>query len=201
MKYTGIVEKVIDKSGRTKKGKPYTLFNFKLEDGEWFGLPFDVRPAFMEGDNIEFEGDKNDNGYLTVFGDVRIIPKPAPQASGGASSGSGNQSNGANGSAGSERQTQIVLQHSQEMALKAVALLLANDGLPVAKAATKAGTAKRFDVIVAAVDKLTVKYYNDVVTGRLLEAIEDMGIIDVEPDAGIPGPPGESTADTNGDKY
>jgi hypothetical protein len=58
-------------------------------------------------------------------------------------------------------------------AVAVVELLLANDGLAITGAKTKAGQAKRFDEIVAAIDKLTIKYFFDNASGRQLTLVAD----------------------------
>jgi hypothetical protein len=77
------------------------------------------------------------------------------------------------------------MQHSQEMAICAAGVLLTHNALPMSGAAFKAGEAKRFSEITAMIDKLTVKFYNDAATGRLLETVADT-VIDTAPDAPLP---------------
>jgi hypothetical protein len=58
-------------------------------------------------------------------------------------------------------------------ALEMVSVLLQNNALPVSAASNKAGSAKRFDEIAAAVDKLTVKFYHDGLSLRILDTVAD----------------------------
>jgi hypothetical protein len=58
-------------------------------------------------------------------------------------------------------------------AIAAIKVLLENDGLAITGAKTKAGQAKRFSEIVAAIDKLTVKFFFDNASGRQLELVAD----------------------------
>lgn len=189
----GSVVKIAEKSGRNRRG-PWTRYSFITEENGqesgWVGFGFEA-PPFKEGDYIEYETEEDDQGRVQYKkGTGRIIPKPAAApraepASPTAAAACNSQSSGP--SSYDARQQQIVLQHSQEMAIHAVAVLLKHDSLPTTGAKTKAGEAKRFEEIIAAVDKLTVKFYNDVVTGRLLYNVPDMGVISTAPDAPLPG--------------
>lgn len=85
------------------------------------------------------------------------------------------------------------------MGLRAAALLLEHDGIPMTKASNKAGEAKRFEEIVAVIDKLTVKFYRDAETGRLLETVADMGVVDTSADGPIPYAPAASDSTTDED--
>lgn len=126
------------------------------------------------------------DGAAVRQGAVRGDTITAPSQSSGAEKEAGLGRGGNSRDSGVDRQTSIVLQHSQEMALRAISVLLEHDGLPLTKASNKAGEAKRFDEIVAAIDKLTVKYYRDAETGRLLETVADMGVVDTSADGPIP---------------
>lgn len=213
MQLEGVVSRINSRSGNGRKGK-WTLYSFLLAvaDGteKWVTFGFDKAPPFKEGDRVNIGVNEDDKGYLTyIEGTGRIIaPKPAEkvQPSNGGSGdkpataqtgGVSSQSN-----TGADRQSQIVAQHSQEMAIAMVGLLLQHDGLPVSGAKTKAGEAKRFEEIVAAVDKFTIKFHNDVVTGRLHTTVADMGIVSVTADDAIP-PAGktEEKYDKSGDDY
>lgn len=215
MKYQGFVVTIFGRDLPSKfKGKKNTAYSFKLEgddgaESPWINFGFD-EPPFAQGDYIEVEAEENEKGYINyVKGSgkqiknppARAAAKPAGRASRspGAGAGSGTASSavaapvsgeavsGTSG-AGTDRQTQIVLQHSQEMAISAVNVLLTHDGLPMSKAQTAAGIAKRYDEIIAMFDKLTRKFYDDVVTGELLTRVAPE-IVSTEPDAPLPEPP------------
>jgi len=198
--FKGFIAKIGTKEGTSARGK-WTAYSFKVEkdDGseyeDWVNFGFE-RPPFKEGDYIEFQADQNERGFLQyIKGTGKPIKNPPARASAKQSGNavSGNPATGAGtgtagstaANAGADRQTQIVLQHSQEIAIRVVAVLLTNDALPMSEAKTKAGTAKRFNEIMAFVDKLTVKYHNDAATGRILTTVADSPI-DTSPDGPIP---------------
>ena len=72
-----------------------------------------------------------------------------------------------------ETEPRIRYQNARSAAIDVIGLLLQHDALPASAAKTKAGQAKRFDEITAAVDKLTVQYFTDTGTLRLLETVAD----------------------------
>lgn len=202
----GNVVKINSQDGKTRAGKPYVRWSFITRDDSgnesgWVTYGYGEQPPFVEGDLIEYEVETKGNFKEYRPNSGKIIkqpprpatpsPPPGRAADGGNSPPSGQAHAGNNG--WDARQQQIVLQHSQEMAISAVALLLSNDSLPTTGAKTKAGEAKRFEEIMAAVDKLTVKFHNDVVTGRLLLSVADMGIVDTKPDGAIPAAAASST--------
>lgn len=191
----GVVVKIGEKTGRNRRGQ-WTLYSFITQDddgkeGGWVTFGFEA-PPFKEGDFIEYETEEDSEGRVQYKkGTGKIVPRPKPQSAPRAEPAStpaadGGISRRSGSSDYDTRQQQIVLQHSQEMAIQATALLLQNDGLPITKASTKAGEAKRFEEIVAAIDKLTVKYFNDVVSDRLRSTIPDMGVVSTAPDAPLP---------------
>lgn len=204
LRYEGRVAKIPEaREGMGKRGKWFS-YSFALESKPkdiWYNLGFNKKPNFFEGDFVQFTAEENANGYLTVVGEVtRAKNAPARDAGRASTAQSGSDapkqgSSEASGQGntgvttqtdGADRQTQIVLQHSQEMAIAAVDLLLRNDALPMSEAKSKAGNAKRFDEILASVDKLTVKYFKDVVSARLLSSVVDMGVVSVKADGAIP---------------
>lgn len=181
--YKGFVSKISAKPGKSKKPpyRGYTQYSFRVEkdDGveyeDWFSFGFNS-PPFVEGDYIQFETEEK-NGYTVVKeGSGSIVKNPparhTAKAAGSTKAGEAVQGDQGNANA-ADRQTQIVMQHSQEMAIRLVQVLLANDALPISSAATKAGEAKRYAEVMDFVDKLTVKSYNDVVTARLLTTVAD----------------------------
>jgi hypothetical protein len=207
--YKGFVAKIGALDGKSKKPpyRAYTKYSFKVEkeDGteypEWFSFGFDS-PPFKEGDYISFETEEK-NGYTSVkAGSGSVIKNPparnTAKTKGTAPIAGTVSSDTGTGSAGADRQTQIVLQHSQEMAIRLVETLLSNDALPTSSAKTAAGTVKRYDEVMSFVDKLTVKLYNDVVTARLLETVADTVTV-TKADGAIPSQ--ETTSGKDNDKF
>lgn len=197
-KFAGFVARISKKDSKPGAKRAWTLYSFKAEkeDGneyeQWFGFGFE-EPPFKEGDYITFEAEQKDGYWNYVKGSGNKPKNPPARKQARQSNSSSGSDNGGTKSpsdspvaAGADRQTQIVMQHSQEMALALVGLLLTHDALPVSSAKTKSGEAKRYEEIVAFVNKETVRLYNDVVTARLLETVVDSGVIDVKPDAALP---------------
>ena len=61
-----------------------------------------------------------------------------------------------------------------------VGKLLDHKALKVSEAQGAAGVAKRYEQVIASVDKLATKYFYDLATGRQLETHEDEGTITVD---------------------
>lgn len=202
MQLEGLVKKISQRSFTRRGGKTGTVYSFQLEpdkdDAVWVTFGFDKVPPFEEGDRIVVEAKEDNNGYLVyVEGTGRIIPARTESVRTGSKEGTGERSGNsqtaptatsqtAKQTAESNRQGQIVWQHSQEMAIAKVGLLLQHDGLPMSVAKTKAGQAQRYEEISAMIDKETVKAYNDVVTGRVLEHVADIGVVDTSAPDQIP---------------
>lgn len=225
MTFEGIVKKISTKTGRGKRGS-WTLYSFVLgldngSESGWITFGFDKEPPFEEGDRVSVGAEEDNNGYLKyVEKSGRIIAATKPTGGGAVASGNAASAQTASSApvnngpetalspnkrevAEAARQNQIVNQHSQEMAIAIVGLLLQHDGLPMTTAATKASQAKRFEEITAAVDKFTIKFHNDVVTGRLATTVADMGVVEVGAKDAIPAA-GKAPADksnTSGDDY
>ena len=88
----------------------------------------------------------------------------------------GNSAAGGGGQAtGDNRQNSIIYQSSRKDAVSIIQVLLENDALPLSAATTKAGAARRYEEVIALVNKLTVQFYNDVNTLRLLDSVQDAG--------------------------
>lgn len=188
----GRVVKIKSKPITTRRGQS-TAYSVLLDDeqkGEtWVGFGFEA-PRFQEGSYIAFEVATNDGGFLQfVKGTGRNVEAPAKQEQSAEPYAKFvDKPISAGRKATDDRQMSIVMQHSQEMAITAVGLLLANDALAVTKAGTKAGEASRFNEILAAIDKLTVKYYFDATSDRVITKVADTGVVESTPDAAIPEP-------------
>lgn len=173
MSFVAYINRIEPKGGVSKKtGKPYTLYNVygTTKEGEEVrvGWGFD-KPTFDAGVWIKTELEQN-GAYLNYKGAAVEVK------AGGAPNKPANESGNSFSGGGGDRQASIIYQSSRKDALHLVEILLSSDALPITGAKTKAGEAKRFDEIQAIVDKLTVRFYHDVDTLRLLEAVEDAGI-------------------------
>lgn len=185
------------KSGKTKKGRPYTSYRGQIQD-KWYSFGFD-KPGVAKGDYVKAEVGEV-NGYEQIIRAERI--DPPTKASGPAAGGPQR----AAGPAG-DRQDSIVYQSSRKDALALVELLVSQDALPISVAKTSAGKAKRYEEIMALVDKLTVQYFYDVTTLRNLERVADAGADGPAPEAlpedaqGEPEPAEPETTDPKGDNW
>jgi hypothetical protein len=216
MQLEGVVKKINSKpyNGRRKSGLVWSFLLIEDSGAEnWVTFGFDKEPPFEEGDRVAIEYTEK-NGYKTYTeGTGRIIPTKTVGGGSSQSSGPGVVSTGAasvsaqSTVSGSDeraakeatRQGQIVWQHSQEMAISKIGLLLQHDGLPMSVAKTKAAQAQRYAEISAAIDKETVKAYNDVLSLRLLQTVADPGVVDTSAPDGIPPADTKKTAEqTNG---
>lgn len=190
MKFEGFVIKINIKEGRGKRGA-WKAYSAKLEKAngqeydEWVSLGFDA-PPFKEGDYVQLETEDQDGRQQYVKGTGRV-KKNAPARAGtqnssnkGAAAGSSSAPASASGPTNDERQKSITYQSSRKDAIELVNILLAHGALPISEAKTKAGSAKRFAEVTAAVDKFTVEFYNDVLTLRVLTEVADAGEVKAE---------------------
>ncbi len=193
MKFVGFVKRINVKEGRGKRG-PWKAYSAKIEkdDGseynEWVSLGFDA-PPFKEGDYVQLETEENEGRQQYVKGSAKVkknAPARASQNTSNKGSTGGTATGGAQGGTGFNepaRQASITYQSSRKDAIEIVSLLLANGALPMSEAKTKAGTAKRFDEITAAVEKFTVELYNDVTSLRVLGRVADAGVVKADASA------------------
>jgi hypothetical protein len=178
MTVVGYVKKINTKDGKGKRG-PWVLYSCIIEQDDgtesgWISCGFD-KPPFAEGSYISLETSKDGNYTNLVPGSVKQLdpPKRAPASTPVAptSSAAAPERKGAY----VDRNDSIVYQSSRKDALLLVQLLLENDALPLSTATAKSGIAKRYDEVKAFVDKLTVEFYGDVQTGRVLQSVVDAG--------------------------
>lgn len=193
-KVKGRVAKVYVKTGVKKDGTPWSLYSVKVDD-DWYGLGFlDEPPAFAENDVVEFSAreDERNKGRYVAVDPVVVIAAPVPAASAPEKAGPSSrpaacaEEENAAPATMPWKERRIVWQHSQEIAVRTAVALLDHKALPVSVADSKAGAGKRFEEIVAAIDKLTVKFYNDANTLRLLQTVNDFAVVDKSPDGPIP---------------
>lgn len=174
--YQGFVRKINTKSGTGKRGV-WTLYSMivQKEDGvesPWISIGFDA-PKFKEHDFIAFETETTARGENLIVKSVTFPPTPKAAV---VATPSGTTTVAPSTGAVS-RDASIQYQSSRKDALQLVQLLLAHDALPMSTSTAKAGQAKRFEEIKAFVDKMTVEYYGDVQTGRVLQSVVDAGAV------------------------
>lgn len=186
------------------------------EDGEeykdWITLGFrDEPPPIQEGEYITLEANTDDQGRLVFVEGSAKKPKNPPVRKSRSASGGGQSKPGYSGGAGKGRggvgggyqprvrdgsgvndrtnpedAKRMSYANSRSAAIEVVGLLLEHKALPVSGATGKAAEAKRFVEVLAAIDKLTVEFYNDGMELRKLATVADAGVVSVAPDAELP---------------
>jgi hypothetical protein len=196
----GYVKKVNTKTGSGKRG-PWTLYSGILEldngtESGWISFGFE-RPPFNEGSYISIETQETERGLDYVAGSGKVLPppsKPAASVPAAGSTAAPAKQSGYVGTASKpsgfvDRNDSIVYQSSRKDAIALIALLLEHDALPMSASTAKAGQSKRFEEIQAYADKLTVQFFHDVGSLRLLQSVVDAGAesdgADASGDAGI----------------
>jgi hypothetical protein len=177
--FQGFIVKVSYKEGEGKRGK-WRLYSAKMEkeDGteydSWISFGFD-KPDIKEGDYVKITTEKDAKGYEKATKIEQL--KNAP-AKGGNTPAQGTSPN-VEAPSGT-RQVSIEYQSSRKDAIEMLRCLIQMDALPITSAKTKAGEAKRYEELMALVDKLTVRYYNDVKSQRIFDSVADEGAVENE---------------------
>jgi hypothetical protein len=155
----GKLEKVI-----AKKLSNGFIHSVKIDD-VWYGAGF-KRPAAQEGEYVEFEWYTNDKGYATIKGEITVINRPATaaqqaparQAPGGVGGAVTKDQYWENKEARDVNiQKGIQFQAARNAAINVADVLLKNDCLSLGQA-----KAKKTDILLAFIDELTVKYFENV---------------------------------------
>lgn len=190
----GFLSEVESRNSPPGAKRAWTSFRGQIQ-GHWYSFGFE-KPPVSKGDYIRAEIGTV-KGYEQVVRAERITApeaqKPLPgigqvpdRASEQAPLGRAlsKDSYWANKEARDlETQPRITYQSSRKDALEFVKLLRAEDALPISVAKTAAGKAKRYDELLALVDKITVQFYYDVNTLRNLERVQDAGADGPAPEA------------------
>lgn len=173
----GYVKKVNTKEGTGKRGK-WVLYSGIVEQDDgtesgWVSFGFE-KPPFSEGSYISIEVEKTERGLNYVAGSGKVLDPPAkPAAASLPATVSG--TTGAAKSSYVDKQDSIVYQSSRKDAIALIGLLLEHDALPMSSASSKSAQAKRFEEVSAYVDKITVQFFHDVGSLRLLQSVVDAG--------------------------
>lgn len=198
--FIGFVVKVTTKSGKNKRGRSWTAYSMKLSDKDgdelkpWFQCGF-KDPGLNEGDYIKFSAEKKDDSAYTVDVDSIKVSKNPPARKTAEKRSTGGSTGSASGGYNSDTQRADRAYHaSRGNAVDLVNVLLTHNALPVSASQGKAGKAKRFDEVMAFVDKLTVQFFRDEFPEgfedqfRLLDAVADAGEerVDQEGDGDLP---------------
>lgn len=181
---TGIEEK----SGVSKQGKPYTVYNVygRTKDGEELRIGWGFNaPTFKEG--IWLKATVSQDGkYLNYKGGSFQVADGAEPAVSESAQRSATGAGRSNAGAGRNEywenkekrdvevtQPRIQYQSARKDAIQVVASLVALDALPISKASSKAGEAKRYEQVMEIIDKITVRFYEDTESLRRLETVAD----------------------------
>lgn len=183
----GLVEVIDDSKRGTGRRGPWVLYKVKVS-GKWYSAGF-TAPSFRVGETITFEvhndgkGDNLKNAKVVGSGGGDTPPPPPPPPS---------------DPHGMSLDDRIIMQHSQEMAERRIANLIAVNGLALSKADTKTGEAKRFEEVQEIARKLAVQFFNDAKTNRLLKFVADTPPTS-KADAPVPTPKAKDADDDLGD--
>lgn len=204
--FKGFVKKINVKTGNGKRGA-WSAYSCKIEkeDGteypEWLSLGFNP-PLFKEGDYIKCEAAKDDKGYMAVNKDSIKVAKNPPARAGKTGGGSSEPSN--DSSHGNYAKGGVTWGAAVARAIELTKLLADLDALPISGGKGASHTAKRNAEVVAVVDKLSVKLYNDSMTLRLLETVADTQA-DTKADGELPpkedAPEAEDTTEDEDDNF
>lgn len=182
-------------------GKSFTVYDAELhaDDGSKVGISFGFdQPEVGEGDYVKFDAfDKN--GYLQVDqSTIERLEAPAAPVAAQPAAASGGAAPAADSSSGNyavkeygykthpEDAKRITYASANTRAIELATLLLAYDALPHSKAKGKGGEAQRYEELMAAVDKITVKLFNDSMSLRTLDVVADEGVISTKPSSDLP---------------
>lgn len=158
------------KSGPGKRG-PWTVYKGQI-NGKWYSLGFD-RPSVAKGDYVTATVEKDgDYEKLTNVKKADAEPAVSPKT---------DTLNTGPVVQYRDRNDSIVYQSSRKDAIAILGLLISQDALPISAAKTAAGKAKRYEELLALVDKITVQFFYDVNTLRNLERVQDAGAEGIAP--------------------
>lgn len=207
--YKGFVAKIGEKQGKGKNGRPWTVYSCRVEqaDGteypDWFSLGFEA-PKFKQGDYVKFTAAKNERGYLAVDeGSVQVAKNP-PARAGKRDEGAKVGGGSSHGNSDFNRQTnpedakRMSWANARGHAVELLGLMSELDALTLSSGTGAAAKVKRHEEVLAIVDKLTVKFYNDSITLRLLETVADTAV-DTKPDGELPSKDDEKGDDSEGE--
>lgn len=200
--FKGTIQNTSSRSGTKRDGKTrWTAYNAEIvgDDGVVTKLSFGfTKPSVSEGDYVTLDAFDKD-GFLTVDeSTIKRLDPPKAAAKSEAASYSEEPKAQFNRQTNPVDAQRMTYNASRDAAISAVALLLANDALVHSKAKNKGGEAQRYQEITAAIDKMTVRFYHDAMSQRLLDVVADEGIIDVSPSSELPddeGSEGTSSLD------
>ncbi len=206
---TGFVAKIFERSG-TSNGRDWTAYSAKIQDAKtgdelplYYQFGFD-KPNLKEGDYVQFKAEPKDDKAAQA--DPATVkhgknPPARPETKKQESKGGGKKGGWGGGGAKVTKSElfgdiggynteddirRMSLSNSRDAAVATVTALLEHDALPMSAAKNKGGQAKRYDEILSQIDKLTVKFFFDAATGRVLEHVSDEGTVDTSAKGELP---------------
>ena len=160
----GVISKRFEKTGSGQRG-PWKKLSYNI-DGTWVNFGFlgkdNADPGYHEGQVVKFRCTEDQYGFQ-----VKQHRASDEQPKGSAKTSTGGSTN--------STQQSIHYQNSRNVAVQFLEVLAGQDALPITAASGKANKAKRFDELNEVLDKLTVKFFHDAETLRVLEQHADGG--------------------------
>jgi hypothetical protein len=145
--------KVKGKLTRVGKGKFGFFLMIEERDGFYFNTKFEPKAGAGDVVGIEYEPKGETRGNVKKV--VLLEDNGGPKGAGGSSSG-GSSNKGGGYRANPGKEASIVWQHSQEMAVRVVTALLANEAVKL-----PANQAKKEEVIRSLIGSYTVELFTD----------------------------------------
>jgi len=214
--FQGQVAKIYTREGKTSSGKAWKSYSFKLKGVNPF-FRLKGEPKFAEGDFIQFDADViDDNASQVVEGSGSKWEPPAKQEVAKEEAKATKPAAANKSSFNTEKelrekywadketrdieftQPRINFQAARNAAISVVQVLSDQKALPISTADNKGGAAKRYEQIVDIVNKLTVQFYFDTDTLRLLTSVQDAGTIKVSNPGELPEDATEEQDDVPG---
>lgn len=191
--FKGFIAALSSKSGKSAKGRAWTAYSAKMEkeDGteydKWISFGFE-EPDVKKGDYVKITTETKGD-YENVV-EIKKLKNPPARQGGKAAGGNPNVNT---------TQQSIHYQNSRNLAATVLGILNEQNALPLTKAKDKSGEVKRYEEIMALLDKLTVRFFYDAETLRILGTVKDEGL-PPEADGDLPeDDDGEDADDEDGD--
>lgn len=188
--FTGTLVLLNVKKGVGKRG-PWKAYSGKVEKAngeeydEWVSFGFE-KPECAQGDEVVIVTKKEDGYWKAQEVTVTKAADQEEDSDDDSESGdsgteetpnsdeSDQQESSPSKSKKRSSQTNIHYQNSRTAAIELADLLLKHKAVPLSATAGKAGEAKRFEEVTALVNKLTVIFFHDLESFRLVNDIEDV---------------------------
>ena len=194
--FQGSVEKIFEKSIKTRRGQ-MPVYSMKIDgQDDWFDLGFD-KPDVVEQDYVQFDADKNDRGYWKVGkGAIVKIERPKDEPKSQAAGGGTGEVMANNGVTSYEKELRYNYRFSYGVASEFALAALQAGFLPTNGGATKAKKAATMEDVEQFIDERAAKIFARCWSIEELEGILDSAVgVDAEEVAPGPGPDSEGSED------